>query len=216
MKVILMGAGSLAISVADWFLNNDQFELVKIVPVIPEPTWKKSLVQWAQKNNVSYIKSGNYEDIQNVKDEDWEMDLVFSVFYNKIIKDWFIQKCEKILNLHNGPLPKYRGVLPINWALKNNEKMHGVTIHEITKGIDDGPIVAKLEYSIYPYFDEVENVYNRSLEYGWVLFKETMNVLYKIKPEPQDHSISTYFSRKDDDLLGDRLSYNRNVDKNSK
>ena len=59
--------------------------------------------------------------------------------------------------------------------------MHGVTIHEITKGRDDGPIVAKLEYSIYPYFDEVENVYNRSLEYGWVLFKETMNVLYKIK-----------------------------------
>ena len=137
-------------------------------------------------------------------------------FWVKIIKDWFIQKCEKILNLLNGPLPKYRGVLPINWALKNNEKMHGVTIHEITKGIDDGPIVAKLEYSIYPYFDEVENVYNRSLEYGWVLFKETMNVLYKIKPEPQDHSIATYFSRKDDDLLGDRLSYNRNVDKNSK
>jgi len=210
-KVIVMGKGTLGIRIADWFLKNDEYELVNIVPVLPEPTWMDSLIAWSKKNKIPCVESGNYNDIENVESNDWSIDLVFSSFYDKIIKEWFIQKCEKILNLHNGPLPKYRGVLPINWALKNNEKKHGVTIHEITPGIDDGPIISQIEYSIYPYFDEVEDVYNRALEYGWVLFKETLPILYNIKPEPQDSSPASYYSKKDNPLLGDRFFHNRKL-----
>ena len=59
-------------------------------------------------------------------------------------------------------------------GVKNNEVEHGITIHEITPGIDDGPIVGQLKYSIYPQFDEVVDVYRRSLEYGWILFQQTI------------------------------------------
>ena len=45
------------------------------------------------------------------------------------LKQNFIDSCKNIINLHNSPLPKYRGVRPINWALKNGEHSHGVTIH---------------------------------------------------------------------------------------
>tara|TARA_B110000438_G_C15597768_1_gene556629 strand:- start:12 stop:632 length:621 start_codon:yes stop_codon:yes gene_type:complete len=206
-----MGKGTLAIKIADWLLNSDNFELVKIVPVIPEPTWTDSLISWAKENQIPFVESGNYEDLENISSDDYEIDLVFSCFYDKIIKEWFISKCTKIINLHNGPLPRYRGVLPINWALKNNEIKHGVTIHEITKGIDDGPIISQVEYSIYPNFDEVEHVYNRAIEFAWTLFKETMPNLYKIEPREQKNELATYYGKNDSHRLGDRLGYNRNI-----
>jgi hypothetical protein len=116
---------------------------------------------------------------------------------------------DRILNLHNGPLPRYRGVSPINWALKNGETSHGVTIHEITEGIDDGPIVAQATYSIHPDIDEVVDVYHRALRFGQLLFEETMPRLDEIHARPQDHSAATYYSGKQNALLGDRRGFTR-------
>ncbi len=204
-KVIVMGKGKLAIKIADWFKQNSNYNLDLVVPVIPEPKWTESLIQWAKKNNIKLIESGNYQDI--VKSDDDKIDLVFSVFYDKIIKVDFIKKVKQILNIHNSPLPRYRGVRPINWALKNNEKKHGVTIHEITPGIDDGPIISQLEYSIYPKIDEVKDVYNRALEYGWILFQQTIPILDKIIPQKQDEVNATYFSNKESSKLGNRINF---------
>ncbi len=209
-----MGQGSLAIRIAEWFCTSDEYELMQIVPVVPEPTWTDSFIVWADKKGIPIIASGHYKDIALVDHEDEKTDLVFSVFYNKIVKKWFIDRCTKILNLHNAPLPRYRGVSPINWALKNNESKHGVTIHEISPGIDDGPIYAQLEYSIYPEFDEVIDVYRRTLEYGWVLFCQTMPILDKISPRPQDHQLATYYSAKQKDLLGERRDFTRQLSVN--
>ena len=147
--VVLLGKGTLAIRIADWFSRQPEYDLKLIVPVMPEPAWTDSLADWARSHGVPIVASGHFKDIPDVMSNDWQADLVLSVFYDKIIKEWFIKKCSRILNLHNGPLPKYRGVSPINWALKNGERTHGVTIHEMTAGIDDGPVVAQLTYSIY-------------------------------------------------------------------
>ena len=122
------------------------------------------------------------------------------------------------MNLHNGPLPKYRGYSPINWALKNNEREHGVTIHEITPGIDDGPVVSQLKYSIYPEFDEVIDVYKRSIEYGWTLFQQTMPLLDKIEARQQVHSDMSYYtvqlktiSSKNEDLFASKTAWSPNT-----
>ena len=115
----------------------------------------------------------------------------------------------RILNLHNSPLPKYRGVSPINWALKNGERVHGVSIHEITPGIDDGPIYSQLLYSIYPEFDEVRDVYARALEYGWVLFTQTMPLMSRITPRPQDHAQASYYNLQQNAQLAERRSFTR-------
>lgn len=206
-SVIVLGKGSLAIQISEWFTRSEDYELVYIVPVIPEPTWTESFRSWGKRESISIIESGHYKDIPGATDPDWSVDLAFSVFYDKIIKGWFIRKCKRILNIHNGPLPRYRGVSPINWALKNREIQHGVTIHEITEGIDDGPIVSQLIYSIYPEFDEVIDVYNRALKYAWVLFQQTMPLLDKITPRPQNHALATYYSKQDDAKLGERRDF---------
>ena len=207
--VVLLGKGSLAIRIADWFATHPDYELRLVVPVIPEPTWTASLSEWARTHGVPVVASGHYKDIPGAASEQWRTDLAFSVFYDKIIKEWFITRCARILNLHNGPLPKYRGVSPINWALKNREDLHGVTIHEITPGIDDGPIYGQLLYSIYPDIDEVRDVYARAMEYGWTLFTQTMPLLDRIPLRPQDHAQATYYNLARNAELGERRSFTR-------
>lgn len=208
-NVVLMGKGDLAIKVANWFLESDKFKLTAVVPVMPEPTWAPSMADWAKTNGVLAIASGHYKDLPEILSGEGELDLVMSVFYDKIIKAWFIDKCKRIINLHNGPLPKYRGVSPINWALKNEEVEHGLTIHEITPGIDDGPIIGQLKYSIYPEFDEVFDVYKRSLEYGWILFQQTIPLLDKIVARQQDDEEASYYSKLDNPRLGERRNFTR-------
>jgi len=208
-QVVLLGKGTLAVRVGEWFLENKAYDLACVVPVIPEPTWTQSFFGWAVARGVPFVESGRYRDIPAATADGWRVDLAFSVFYDKIIRPWFIAKCGRILNLHNGPLPRYRGVSPINWALKNGESKHGVTIHEITPGIDDGPIVARLDYSIYPSFDEVIDVYNRAIEYGWTLFRQTMPILDKIVPAPQNESRALYYDSSQNRLLRERRYFTK-------
>lgn len=208
-RVVVLGKGELGVKVADWFLRSPDHELAWVVPVVPEPSWAPSLIAWCRENGVPFVESGRFQDLPGVGEPGWRVDLAFSVFYDRIIKDWFIAKCGRVLNLHNGPLPRYRGVSPINWALKNGEAEHGVTIHEVTPGIDDGPVVAQAKYSIYPETDEVVDVFKRSLEYGWLLFRQTMPLLDRIKARPQDESAATYYSRAQDGLLGERRGFTR-------
>ena len=198
-KVVMMGKGDLAIRVANWFHESDDYEIVWVVPVMPEP--------WAEERDLPIVESGHYKHLPEPEGGAW--DLAFSVFYDKIIRKRFINKCTRILNLHNGPLPKYRGVSPINWALKNGEVEHGVTIHEITPGVDDGPIVGQAKFSIYPDTDEVRDVYQRGIRFGWYLFEEIAPLLDGIVARPQNDDEATFYHSRDNHLLGERRYFTR-------
>jgi len=201
VKITVYGKGDLAINVCSYLLSTDN-ELT-VVPVIPEPTWTSSLINWCKDYGVRYVESGDYKKLKT------KTDLGISVFYDKIFKKDYIESCGKLINIHNGPLPEYRGMSPINWALKDEKQEHGVTIHEVTPGIDDGPIIAQLKYSIYPEFDEVIDVYNRSLEYGRVLFENTFPILYDIVARQQNEKLSSYHHSSEHHLLQERKNFTR-------
>jgi methionyl-tRNA formyltransferase len=196
--VSILGKGMLAIRIADWFLQSNDYYLHSVVPVIPEPTWSNSLKHWARGHEVDIV-----EDHNTLPDGIF----VMSVFYEKILKKDFLDRCSKAINLHSAPLPKYRGVRPINWALKNNENHHGVTIHEITPGIDDGPILGQVTYPIYPEIEGVKDVYIKSLDYAFLLFQDVISKIDKIKPVEQNHEDAIYYSNGDADYLGDRSGW---------
>ena len=207
IKVLLMGKGELAIKAGKWLIENDNFSLVAALPDMPEPTWTDSLSLWAKQNSIECYNSGHFKDIP----EELDFDLAISIFYGKIVSKKFINRCSEIINLHNAPLPKYRGVRPINWALKNNEKYHGVTIHKIYPDIDNGAILGKVMYPIYPEIEEVKDVYKKALEYGWLLFKDVMSKYpYTIKnAEEQEEESSSYYSMKQNSALEERSGFTR-------
>ena len=61
-----------------------------------------------------------------------------------------IIQCAKIaaLNMHGSLLPKYRGRVPVNWAVLHGETQTGATLHIMEEKPDAGDIVAQKSVSI--------------------------------------------------------------------
>ena len=88
------------------------------------------------KMNVDLIKSLN-------------ADLILIIAGNQIIRKQVLESTKYgVFNVHSSLLPSYKGLMPTFWVLKNDEPKTGVTLYQLTEGIDDGPIVAYKEYNI--------------------------------------------------------------------
>jgi len=204
-SVILFGKGVLASTTLNLLVDSG-FDIIMVVPSSKESTWG-SQIDLADEASTLGIKVGTLSDVEKFGMKD--INLGISVFFDRIFRPIHIQKFSRLVNLHNSPLPKYRGVLPINHALKNGEVFHGVTIHEIDSGIDTGPILAQSIFPINPTEDEVIDVYQRCLLDGEKLIRNNLPNLLSMDSKPQDHSQSSTYSRSDDSTLGDRKFWTR-------
>ncbi len=74
----------------------------------------------------------------------FEPDLLVSIVAGEIFRQPILKLAPKgCINLHTSLLPKYRGIMPTFWVLKNGEKQTGVSVFFIDEGIDDGPIIVQ-------------------------------------------------------------------------
>lgn len=203
-SVVVFGKGSLAIEICE-YLMGEGIKLV-VVPVEPEPNWTLSLISHSKERGWKLV---SWEIFKEQKEN-----YIFgiSVYFDRVFDLSTINRFDLLLNLHNSPLPKYRGVNPINWALKNQEEVHGVTIHRVEEGIDTGDIFGQVTFPIDAVHDEVEDVYNRCLSKGEELFKKVFTDLEHITPRKQDDTSATYYSKADFSRLKERSHFRRNLD----
>jgi methionyl-tRNA formyltransferase len=205
-RVAIIGKGSLALHACHVVKSIEGWELSKVIANSNEPRWDVRLsdqvmTHWPE---VSVSHSGDWRELLAE-----EYGLIFSVSYDRIIGRSLIDSGTRILNCHLGRLPQYRGMRPINWALKNNESMHGVTIHEVVKQVDAGPLVACVEFPIWPEIDEVRDVWSRALAYGSLLISDTLPKIDHIAAAPQDETKAKIYFSSQSRLLGDRQDWTR-------
>jgi peptidoglycan/xylan/chitin deacetylase (PgdA/CDA1 family) len=55
------------------------------------------------------------------------------------------------INLHKGKLPNYRGMPPAFWEIKDGRESVGCTIHQVSAGLDEGPILIESVLPIEAY-----------------------------------------------------------------
>ncbi len=85
----------------------------------------------------------NHADSVN-KIKSYKPDLLISILGNQIFRKPIIDLAPKgCINLHSSMLPKYRGLMPTFWVLKNKEKYTGVSVFLVDEGIDSGPIIVQ-------------------------------------------------------------------------
>lgn len=76
-------------------------------------------------------------------------DLLMSIAGNQLFKRGLLDIPPRgTVNLHSALLPKYRGLMPTFWVLKNGEATTGVSVFLVDEGIDSGPIVVQKEVTI--------------------------------------------------------------------
>lgn len=78
-------------------------------------------------------------------------DFFFSFYYREMLKAPLLAIPRRgALNMHGSLLPKYRGRVPVNWAIIRGESETGSTLHYMTEKPDNGDIVAQQAVPILP------------------------------------------------------------------
>ena len=124
-----------------------------------------------------------------------EPDFLFSFYYRSMLKPPLLAIPKRgAFNMHGSLLPKYRGRVPVNWAVLRGETRTGATLHEMVEKPDAGRIVDQETVAILPddlavdVFRKVSAAAARVLERSLPKLVDGSAVL-----RPQDLSLGGYF-----------------------
>ena len=88
-------------------------------------------------------------------------DFLFSFYYRRMLGgDLLACAARGAFNMHGSLLPRYRGRVPINWAIIKGERETGATLHEMVARPDAGRIVDQQPVPILP-DDTALQVFNK-------------------------------------------------------
>ncbi len=78
-------------------------------------------------------------------------DFLFSFYYRHMLSPALLASARRgAFNMHGSLLPKYRGRVPVNWAILHGERETGATLHEMVEKPDAGRIVGQMAVPILP------------------------------------------------------------------
>lgn len=114
-----------------------------------EQIWFSSVRTLAEKRGIPCLTSSINEPYNIQRLRELKPDFIFSFYYRNMIKPELLEIPDKgALNLHGSYLPKYRGRVPVNWAVINGETETGATLHYMVAKPDAGDIVDQEKVSI--------------------------------------------------------------------
>ena len=78
-------------------------------------------------------------------------DFLFSFYYRLMLKPALLEAAGRgAYNMHGSLLPRYRGRVPVNWAVLHGERETGATLHRMVEKPDAGEIVERQAVPILP------------------------------------------------------------------
>jgi methionyl-tRNA formyltransferase len=117
-----------------------------------ETIWFESVQKLAELHNIPVITPDNPnvpEVVEQIRA--LQPDFFFSFYYREMLRAPLLAiPVHGGLNMHGSLLPKYRGRVPVNWAIIHGEKETGATLHYMTEKPDNGDIVAQQAVPILP------------------------------------------------------------------
>ncbi|OGS97751.1 MAG: formyltransferase [Gallionellales bacterium RIFCSPLOWO2_02_60_31] len=117
-----------------------------------ENIWFDSVAELAALHDIPVITPDNPNAPEVVEQiRALQPDFFFSFYYREMLKRELLEIPKRgALNMHGSLLPKYRGRVPVNWAIIHGEISTGATLHYMTEKPDNGDIVAQQAVPILP------------------------------------------------------------------
>jgi len=117
-----------------------------------ETIWFESVAELAELHGIPTITPDNPNTPEVVAQiRALQPDFFFSFYYREMLKRELLEiPRQGALNMHGSLLPKYRGRVPVNWAIIHGETETGATLHYMTEKPDNGAIVAQQAVPILP------------------------------------------------------------------
>jgi methionyl-tRNA formyltransferase len=117
-----------------------------------ETIWFESVAALCEEQSIACIapEDPNTLDLL-VQVKGLQPDLIFSFYYRRMLPINLLALARYgAYNMHGSLLPKYRGRVPVNWAVLGGETETGATLHEMAAKPDAGVITAQTSVPILP------------------------------------------------------------------
>ena len=126
-----------------------------------------------------------------------KFDFLLVAAYGKILPPWLLELPHVApVNIHFSLLPKYRGASPIQAAILNGDINSGVTVMQMTEGMDEGPIYSKHSIPIEVNDNKKtleEKLTKKSID---IIESELKNIFKKkLIPKEQDQKQAQYCNK---------------------
>lgn len=193
MKIIVFGNGNAGINVVQgivWGCKRKDVDIVYIYKY-------GYAIDWV---GVRAKKFSDESDNEMYMFAEEKGDLAISSGWHKRMPDELILNHE-CFNIHPSLLPKYRGILPIEFQLYFKEKKSGITIHKMDRRFDAGPICMQRAFSI----EKIETVNEFVVSASRVTREMIADFIDKYpdyEAVAQNEAEATYFGEKDRVKLG--------------
>ncbi len=130
-----------------------------------------------------------YEQLKNL-----DADAAILVAYGRIIPQKIIDLFPiGIINIHPSLLPKYRGPTPIETPIARGESETGISIMQLSSGMDEGPVYAQATIPLSPESTKFSVYTTVAEKSASLLFSVLPNILDgSLQPTPQNHADASY------------------------
>jgi len=122
-------------------------------------------------------------------------DFLFSFYYRQMLKAPLLALPRAgAWNMHGSLLPRYRGRVPVNWAIIHGERETGATLHRMLEKPDAGGILAQQAVPILPDDTAADVFYKVTLAAEMALDRVLPELLAgRALERPQDLASGSYF-----------------------
>ena len=154
MKVVIASSSYVSKPLISLLSSSREHELIGLITNPDKATGRgmnivpNELASWGMSNGINVLKP---EGRDNLKDliKTLNPEIVITIAYGQIIPEDFLNLPRYgWINVHFSSLPRWRGAAPVQWAILSADKETGVTIFQLDKGMDTGPVYLSESVSI--------------------------------------------------------------------
>lgn len=197
-RLVLMGTPAFAVPAFDALLRAGH-DIACVYSQPPRPAGRGQHVQkspvhmWADTSSLPVRTPLNLKDVTAQQDfADLQADIAIVAAYGLILPQAVLSAPRfGCLNIHASLLPRWRGASPIHHALWHGDSQTGITIMQMEKGLDTGPMLLKGTLDILP-THTTPLLHDALSAMGAQLIVQAVANITTLVPELQDHAAHTY------------------------
>jgi phosphoribosylglycinamide formyltransferase 1 len=179
VAVLISGRGSNMIALAEYKRREERaYDIVLVASNNPDARGlvaarRLNLPVWTRSHKG--MERAEFDRLLDSELRSRGVELIALAGYMRLLSPDFIRAWEgRILNIHPSLLPAYKGLGTHERVLLGGETMTGCSVHVVTEGLDDGPVLAQAKIRVRGR-DTAETLAARVLEEEHKLYPQTLD-----------------------------------------
>jgi methionyl-tRNA formyltransferase len=168
-RVIVLGEKPQGVTWLKLLIESDLFN---IIGGVPRKGYKNAW--WGSDEFSTLLKHYEIPELARKDLYSIDYDIIWSLMYGYIIEPELIKKAQWFgINLHESPLPRYRGCNGCSHSIENGDSTYGTTLQILGEELDSGGII---DQEIYPIMEDEtsKELYERTKMVSNIIFKRNL------------------------------------------